>query len=141
MPTRIIGRCLAAVVLLAAGFTSSAALAEKACQYKLYSEWTKTSMLVCEMPAKGQSCGELPLPPGQDRQKAYASSTIEEPRKGCSRDNMIGVCRMKTTTMVFYEGDASSLELGCSILEGEWHIPTGRQRRDPEFIKGLEAKG
>ena len=67
---------------------------------------------VCQMPTDAAYCEEL----GNTDDNADAVQGDGE----CSMDSSVGMCDMGEVKLVYYEGDAGGLEIGCGFQGGEW---------------------
>lgn len=107
--------------------------AEEICEYQLFSEMTQTRMRVCEMPAAKTPCGVFP-------QQAYPSGEFKRYDGRCRLDNVIGICVLPRTKLVFYEGELGILETGCAFMKGSWRELATIDRRDANFLNRLRTK-
>lgn len=67
---------------------------------------------VCAAPVSRQRCDEF-AEEGSNANATYADAQ-------CSAENQVGSCLLEDYTIIYYSGDAESLEVGCSFQGGEW---------------------
>ena len=91
------------------------------CDYRLYSTWTKTSLLVCQTVDSQEQCGTWnETGPKDARFTAYAEDKAEVRGAGCDARRAIGVCQLKRGRLYFYEGSPKQLASGCTRMLGEY---------------------
>jgi len=105
---------IAAVALLAIG---GPALAEDAgsCKYVQQNMFTPEPYKVCEMPIDAAKCEEL----GKTDENKDAVHTAG----ACPTEALVGTCDKGATKLLYYNGDASGLEIGCGFQSGTWVKP------------------
>ncbi|WP_101759012.1 hypothetical protein [Oceanicoccus sp. KOV_DT_Chl] len=67
---------------------------------------------VCASPVDAGRCEEF----GDEGSNADANYTDAS----CVTDKVIGTCVMEEYTLIYYSGEADSLEVGCSFQGGNW---------------------
>jgi hypothetical protein len=67
---------------------------------------------VCQMPTDAALCEEY----GNTDDNADAV----QGDGACAAEAAVGTCDMGASKMVYYEGDAGGLEIGCGFQGGEW---------------------
>jgi len=67
---------------------------------------------VCQMPTDAALCEEF----GNTDDNADAV----QGDGACSMESAVGTCDMGASQLVYYEGDAGGLEIGCGFQGGEW---------------------
>ena len=70
---------------------------------------------VCMSPASVSGC-EVLGSTDDNRDAAHGDGE-------CSMQGALGVCDMGDASIVYYEGDPGSLEIGCGFQGGEWVAP------------------
>ena len=70
---------------------------------------------VCQMPVGAEGCATL----GSTDDNADAVHGDGD----CGTDGVVGTCDTGDQKIVYYEGDAGGLEIGCGFQGGEWITP------------------
>jgi len=104
---------IAAVALLTAGPLAGTALADS-CKY-VQQNMFAGPFKVCEMPIDAAKCEEL----GKTDENKDAVHAAE----ACPTEALVGTCDKGATKLMYYEGDASGLEIGCGFQGGTWVAP------------------
>lgn len=112
--------------------------AAEVCEYQLYVRFIDQSMRVCEMPAEGQACGNFRRADGKESDRVFPHRDFKRTEGSCSRNNVIGVCVLSNSSLVFYEGDLGALEIGCANMQGDWRMPSMAELRDTNFFNSLQ---
>ena len=107
---------IAAVAWLAAGPLAGTALAEDAghCTY-VQQNMFAGPFKVCEMPIDAAKCEELGKT-DENKDAVHAAGA-------CPTESLVGTCDKGDTKLLYYEGDASGLEIGCGFQGGTWVAP------------------
>ena len=107
---------IAAVALLAAAPFAGTALADAAgsCKY-VQQNMFAGPFKVCEMPIDAAKCGELGKT-DENKDAVHAGAA-------CPAEALVGTCDKGATKLMYYEGDPSSLEIGCGFQGGTWVKP------------------
>jgi hypothetical protein len=106
---------IAAIALLAAGPLAGTALAEDAhCTY-IQQNMFAGPFKVCEVPIDAAKCAELGKT--DENKDAVAAAGA------CPTEALVGTCDKGATKLMYYEGDASGLEIGCGFQGGTWIKP------------------
>jgi len=93
---------------------AGAALAEGACNY-VQKNMFAGPFNVCEQPLTAEECS--------DRGTQDENSNASHSDVACSSENEVGTCDNGTTEIIYYDGEAMNLEIGCSFQSGEWSQP------------------
>jgi hypothetical protein len=96
---------------VAAGDTPANEAASGHCNYTLKNQWAGP-LKVCMEPATAAACAEA------GRKDENSGAVWGE--GGCSTAGVVGSCKTASSTLRYYEGDASGLEIGCGFQSGEW---------------------
>jgi len=107
---------LAAIALLVAGPLAGPALADDAgsCKY-VQQNMFAGPFKVCEMPIDAAKCEELGKT-DENKDAVHAGAA-------CPTEALVGTCDKGATKLMYYEGDASGLEIGCGFQGGTWVKP------------------
>ena len=103
-----------AALVFAGGSAVSVALAEGHCNY-VQENMFAGPFKVCEMPIDAAMCEEL----GNTDDNHDAAHGDGD----CSSEGAVGTCDKGDTQLVYYEGDAGELEIGCGFQGGDWTTP------------------
>ena len=116
MTMRLTAR-IAAVALLAAGPLAGIALRRRcagSCKY-VQQNMFAGPFKVCEMPIDAAKCGTLG--------KTDENKDAVHAKGACPTEALVGTCDKGATKLLYYEGDPSSLEIGCGFQKGIWTTP------------------
>ncbi len=107
---------IAAVALLATGPLAGTALADEGshCTY-VQQNMFAGPFKVCEMPIDAAKCAELG--------KTDENKDAVQAAGACPTEALVGTCDKGATKLMYYEGDASGLEIGCGFQGGTWVKP------------------
>ena len=67
---------------------------------------------VCQTNQDEAACTAI----GTSDENSDAAHTADD----CSAEGSVGACVMEGTSVVYYEGDAAGLEIGCGFQSGTW---------------------
>ena len=98
---------IAAIALLGAGNV----LAEGHCDFTMENMFAGP-FKVCLQPSDAAACAET----ADEDDNADAAHSDG----ACAAENAVGTCDMGEQKMVYYEGEADSIEIGCGFQGGDW---------------------
>jgi hypothetical protein len=81
------------------------------CQFSLKNQWAGP-FKVCQSPLSAEQCAALG--------KTDENSNATWAAGACPTGGVVGSCQREKDTVYYYEGDASSLEMGCGFQGGTW---------------------
>jgi hypothetical protein len=70
---------------------------------------------VCEMTMDAAKCTEIGKT-DENKDAVHAAGA-------CPTESLVGTCDKGATKLLYYEGDASGLEIGCGFQGGNWVKP------------------
>ena len=82
------------------------------CNFSHSSAYADEPYMICEMPTNAEDCAAVGNAEG-NADAVYGDGA-------CSAENIVGTCDTGESKMIYYNGDASGLEIGCSFQSGEW---------------------
>jgi len=109
----LIKSTIAALVLAGSSFASTV-YAEGHCNF-VQENMFAGPFKVCQMPVDSAGCDELGAT-DDNHDAAHGDGD-------CSADAVVGTCDLGDSKVVYYEGDAGGLEIGCGFQGGEWVTP------------------
>jgi len=110
---------------LVLGLVPSAQASLGSCEYRLYSQWLKRSLLVCQTADDVDKCGSWPRPNPNVKLMAYAEGKTENEltfqKGGCDAERTVALCVLPSGSAIyFYEGNPKDLAAGCGRMRGEF---------------------
>ncbi len=96
------------------------------CVYMLYSDYLGRSLKVCQTAAEVAECGTWPSTGTARWPMAIAEGKAENKLQykagDCPRKKAVGVCRLPTSNLFFYEGRIEDLTAGCGRMQGIFEV-------------------
>ncbi len=106
----ILNLLILAIALTISG--TALADADGHCNYSHESAYSDVPFKICQTPTSPADCEELGSSDG-NADAAHGDGA-------CAVEGAVGTCDMGDAKLVYYNGDAEGLEIGCDFRSGEW---------------------
>jgi len=107
---KIVSLLIFAVALMSSG--TALADADGHCNYTHESAYSDVPFKLCQTPTSAEDCESLGNSDG-NADAAHGDGA-------CAVEGAVGTCDMGEEKLVYYNGDAEGLEIGCDFQSGEW---------------------
>ncbi len=106
---------ICSLLIFAVGLVSSGLVMADAsghCNYSHSSAYSDEPFKICQMPASPADCEDLGNAEG-NAEAVYGDGE-------CPAENAVGTCDTGESKLIYFNGEADGLEIGCGFQSGEW---------------------